>query len=209
MSFNVEVLEQSFSRIKPYSNQFAFKFYQNLFADYPQVRPLFANTDMEVQEKKLMQTLLLILLNLRYPDVWAKFLKDLGERHVHYATVQEHYPMVGATLLKTLEFYLGVEWTLEVKQAWTDAYGEIVNLMLAGASQAKEIPQLKQTQQPSALSSIIQAPAPDSVTTHPLKLKLFPIIYLVASLLALSFLFYYSSLRQDNNSLELNQINRN
>lgn len=156
-----------------------------------------------------MQTLLLILLNLRYPDVWAEFLKDLGERHVHYATVQEHYPMVGATLLKTLEFYLGVEWTPEVKQAWTDAYGEIVNLMLAGASQAKEISQLKQTQQPSALSSIIQAPAPDSVTTHPLKLKLFPIISLVASLLALSFLFYYSSLRQDNNSLELNQINRN
>lgn len=51
MSLNIEVLEQSFERVKPNATQFASSFYENLLTDYPQIRPLFANTTMEDQEK--------------------------------------------------------------------------------------------------------------------------------------------------------------
>jgi hemoglobin-like flavoprotein len=40
--------------------------------------------------------------------------------------------MVGTALLKTLESYLGMDWTPEVKQAWTYGYGAIADLMLEG-----------------------------------------------------------------------------
>jgi len=50
------------------------------------------------------------------------------------ATVWEHYPIVGAALkLKPLKSYLGTDWTPKVKQAWTDAYGVIIGLMLERA----------------------------------------------------------------------------
>jgi hemoglobin-like flavoprotein len=38
--------------------------------------------------------------------------------------------MVGNSLLKALEATLGTAWTLDVQQAWTDAYGVVAQLML-------------------------------------------------------------------------------
>ncbi|MBW4636863.1 MAG: hypothetical protein KME05_01270 [Gloeocapsa sp. UFS-A4-WI-NPMV-4B04] len=139
MSLNVEILEQSFERVKPNATQFASSFYQNLLTDYPQIRPLFANTSMEEQEEKLIMSLVLVVENLRNPDYLTTVLQQLGERHVRYGTMRQHYPIVGAELLKTFEAYLGEEWTPEVKQAWTDAYGAIANIMLDGANHVEEI----------------------------------------------------------------------
>ena len=53
-SLNVKVLEKSFAGIKPYATQFASRFYYNLFTDNPQLEPLFANTNMQEQDKKLI-----------------------------------------------------------------------------------------------------------------------------------------------------------
>jgi Hemoglobin-like flavoprotein len=57
MSLNVELLEQSFDKVKPRANEFAASFYENLFKAHPEVKPLFANTDMGNQEKKLLNSL--------------------------------------------------------------------------------------------------------------------------------------------------------
>jgi hypothetical protein len=48
----VELLESSFEKIKPRADEFAASFYENLFAAHPEVKPLFASTDMEKQQKK-------------------------------------------------------------------------------------------------------------------------------------------------------------
>ena len=78
-----------------------------------------------------MMALVLIINNLRHLAYLKTLLKDLGERHIRYGAIPEYYPMVGAALLKTLESYLGPEWTSEVKQAWTDGYEAVVGMMLA------------------------------------------------------------------------------
>jgi len=138
MSLNVDILEQIFDRIKPQAMDFSNSFYNNLFADYPQVRPLFANTNMVAQRKKLMDSLVLVIDNLRNGDVLEDALKGLGTKHVSYGVIPTHYPMVGGAILKTLESYLGDDWTPEVEKAWTDAYGASANLMLEGAEYSKE-----------------------------------------------------------------------
>jgi hemoglobin-like flavoprotein len=129
---NAKVLEDSFALVKPQAGEFAFSFYNNLFDDYPQLQPLFASTNMEEQEKKLIMSLVLVINNLRNLSYLKTLLKDLGTRHVNYGIVREYYPMVGAALLKTFESYLGAKWTPEVKQAWADGYEAIANLMLEG-----------------------------------------------------------------------------
>lgn len=153
MSLNIEALEQSFEQIKPQATEFASSFYRTLLADYPQLQPLFANTNMEEQEQKLVQTLATVILNLRYPETLAGPMRDLGERHARYGTIQQHYPMVADALLKTFKDYLGDSWTDEVRQAWIDAYQMIVDLMLEGAKQA-ETSTMKPLQpvQPSVVS---------------------------------------------------------
>ena len=138
MSLKVELLEQSFEQVKPQANEFINSFYDNLFTDYPAAKPLFAHTNMVKQKKMLLSSLVMVVENLRNPEVLSESLKGLGARHVKYGALPEHYPLVGNSLLKTFGQYLGPNWTEEVKQAWVDAYGAITALMLEGAEYASE-----------------------------------------------------------------------
>ncbi|MBE9128650.1 MULTISPECIES: globin family protein [unclassified Coleofasciculus] len=142
MPLQVEVLEQSFEQIKLQANDFVVSFYDNLFTAYPEAKPLFANTNMANQQKMLLNSLVLVVDNLRKPDVLSDALKGLGARHVKYGTLPAHYPLVGNALLKTFGDYLGESWTPEVKQAWVDGYGAITTLMLEGAEYPPEVTKL-------------------------------------------------------------------
>jgi hemoglobin-like flavoprotein len=133
MTLNVELLEQSFAAVKASRTDFPKTFYANLFADYPEVESLFANARMEEQGKKLFASLELTIDSLRKPDVLTATLKGLGTRHIKYGVLPKHYPMVGSSLLKSLESALGTDWTAEVKQAWIEAYTAVTQLMLDGS----------------------------------------------------------------------------
>jgi hemoglobin-like flavoprotein len=139
MSLNVELLESSFLQVKDRGTEFANTFYTHLFADYPIVKPLFTNPHMEEQKKKLFQSLVLVVDNLRKPDVLTTALKGLGTRHVKYGVLPEHYPMVGGALLKTFSNCLQEKWTPATEQAWIEAYGAVTELMLVGAEYPAEI----------------------------------------------------------------------
>ncbi len=138
MSLQVELLEQSFEAIKPQANEFVNSFYDNLFTANPEAKPLFKTTDMAEQKKKLLNSLVLVVENLRKPDVLDDALRGLGARHVKYGALPEHYPLVGSALLTTFEQYLKEQWTPEVKQAWVDAYGAISQIMLDGADYSQQ-----------------------------------------------------------------------
>jgi hemoglobin-like flavoprotein len=142
MSLNIEQLEQSFKLVKAYETEFTTQFYRNLFSDYPAIEPLFANTHMSEQGKKLFASLVLVVGVLRQPEALEKALKGLGTRHVKYGVLPEHYPMVGSSLLKAFEAVLVADWTPEVQQAWIGAYGSVTQLMLEGADYPPETLQL-------------------------------------------------------------------
>jgi hemoglobin-like flavoprotein/uncharacterized protein YjbI with pentapeptide repeats len=129
----VELLESSFEKIKPRADEFAASFYENLFAAHPGMKPLFATTDMEKQQKKLLNSLVLVVESLRNPEALGEVLKALGGRHVGYGAIPKYYGPVGEALLTTFEQYLQQDWTPEVKQAWVAAYRAITAQMLKGA----------------------------------------------------------------------------
>jgi hemoglobin-like flavoprotein len=139
MSLNVELLERSFEFVKTHEATFTEKFYDNLLTDYPVLQPLFANTHMAEQGKKLFASLVLVVNSLRQPEVLSTAVKGLGTRHVQYGVLPEHYPMVGGSLLKTFGTVLGADFTPEIQQAWSDAYGAVAELMLVGADYPAEI----------------------------------------------------------------------
>lgn len=129
----IQLLEESFEKIVPRANEFVSSFYNHLFTDYPAAKPLFAHANMARQENMLLESLVFVVENLRQPGTLTNALKGLGARHVKYGALPEHYPLVGNTLLKTFEQYLGPDWTAETKQAWVEAYGLITEVMLEGA----------------------------------------------------------------------------
>lgn len=47
MPLKTDLLQTSFTLLKDQKSEFSVLFYQNLFADYPEVKSLFAHTNME------------------------------------------------------------------------------------------------------------------------------------------------------------------
>ena len=162
MSLNVEILEQSFDKVKPRAHEFAASFYENLFQLYPEVQPLFANTDMGNQEKKLLNSLVLVVENLRNPEALGPVLNALGGRHVSYGAIPKYYGPVGEALLLTFEQYLAEDWTPEVKKAWLNAYKAIATLMLKGAG----------VDAPTKVKSEIAANSKQQAATQPIEQKI-------------------------------------
>jgi hemoglobin-like flavoprotein len=61
----------------------------------------------------------------------------MGARHAGYGALPAHYDVVGAVLLSTFEQVLGSDFTPEVRQGWTEAYGAVSSLMQTGATTAR------------------------------------------------------------------------
>src|SRR5260370_29816675 len=107
---------------------------ERLITRDPQTRAFFASTDMKKQRQKLLGALVLVIQNLRKPEVLTNALKGLGERHVHYGVLPEHYPIVGAILLETFSDFLGDRWTSEDQDAGGAAYETVCSIMRVRAS---------------------------------------------------------------------------
>ena len=136
----VKLVQQSFSKIIPISDQAAVIFYDRLFEIAPQVKSMFPS-DMTEQRGKLMATLSAVVNGLNNLSSILPAVSALAKRHVAYGARAEHYPVVGAALLWTLERGLGDSWTPDVANAWRAAYGTLSGFMIAeayGSPQAAE-----------------------------------------------------------------------
>jgi nitric oxide dioxygenase len=128
----VALVQQSFIKVAPISEQAAVLFYDRLFEIAPQVRAMFPS-EMKEQRKKLMTTLAVVVNGLGNIESVLPAASALAKRHVTYGARAEHYPVVGTALLWTLEKGLGDAWTPEVASAWTAAYGTLSGFMISEA----------------------------------------------------------------------------
>jgi hemoglobin-like flavoprotein len=128
----INLVQESFAKVVPISEQAAVIFYDRLFEVAPTVKAMFP-TDMKEQRKKLMATLAVVVNGLSNLESVLPAASALAKRHVSYGAKPEHYPVVGGALLWTLEKGLGVAWTPEVAAAWTAAYGTLSGFMISEA----------------------------------------------------------------------------
>jgi len=128
----VRLVQESFAKVAPIADQAASMFYDRLFATAPQVRAMFP-ADMAEQQRKLMATLTIVVNGLSNLESILPAASSLATRHVAYGARPEHYPVVGAALLWTLEQGLGKEWNEEVADAWTAAYAMLSDFMIKQA----------------------------------------------------------------------------
>ena len=136
----INLVQESFAKVAPISEQAAILFYDRLFEVAPAVKVMFP-ADMKEQRKKLMTTLAVVVNGLSNLESVLPAASALAKRHVNYGAKPEHYPVVGGALLWTLEKGLGEAWTPDVADAWTAAYGTLSSYMISeayGGTQAAE-----------------------------------------------------------------------
>ena len=128
----VKLVQDSFAKVAPISETAAVLFYDRLFGIAPQVKAMFP-ADMTEQRRKLMMMLAAVVKGLGDLTSILPAASALATRHVSYGAKAEHYPVVGAALLWTLEKGLGDGWTPDVAAAWTTAYGTLSGYMISEA----------------------------------------------------------------------------
>jgi hemoglobin-like flavoprotein len=128
----VALVQDSFAKVAPISEQAAQMFYGRLFEIAPQVQPLF-HGDMAEQRKKLMATLAVVVNGLSNLPTILPAASMLAKKHVGHGVDAQHYASVGQALLWTLERGLGPAWTPATSAAWTDAYTTLSGFMIKEA----------------------------------------------------------------------------
>jgi hemoglobin-like flavoprotein len=78
-----------------------------------------------------MATLAAVIASAERGDNLVPTLQKLGAKHYRYGAKPEHYPLVGSVLLETFYEYLGPNFTIEMQDAWNQAYELISEQMIA------------------------------------------------------------------------------
>ena len=151
---DIALLENSFALLAGSADALVARFYEELFARYPAVKPMFAGADMAQQRKKLLAALKLVVNSLRKPDQLAEALTELGRKHHHYGAQPEHYGAVAETLLDVMAEFAGDAWTDEVERAWSSALNQVAEVMIeAGHKEAEMATSRKAVQESIAQAS--------------------------------------------------------
>ncbi|HEY0330037.1 MAG TPA: globin family protein [Rhodopseudomonas sp.] len=129
---DIALVQDSFSKVAPISEQAAALFYGRLFEIAPDVKPMFKG-DIREQGRKLMATLAVVVGGLTDLNSVLPAASRLAKHHVGYGVKAAHYGFVGAALLWTLEQGLGEAWNPELASAWTSAYATLSGYMIAEA----------------------------------------------------------------------------
>ena len=123
-------VESSFGKLAPISATAGALFYLRLFELDPGLRPMFTG-DLNVQSRKLMAMITLMVDNLHQFAVLLPQVQALGRDHVGYGVQPAHYDTVGEALLWTLRTGLEEQFTTEDEEAWAAAYAMIADAMQA------------------------------------------------------------------------------
>ena len=135
----ITLVQESFQKVAPIADTAAAIFYNRLFVLDPDVRAMFTG-DMARQGRKLMTTLGVAVNGLSRPDEIHGKLEALGRRHQSYGVEPQHYETVGVALLWTLRKALDTDFTPEVRNAWSAAYGLVSQTMIAASERSPSMP---------------------------------------------------------------------
>ncbi|WP_455922285.1 NO-inducible flavohemoprotein [Pseudomonas putida] len=113
-------------------------FYRTLLDENPGVRPLFnqANQASGDQPRALANGVLMYARHIDELDQLGGLLARIINKHVALQIQAEHYPIVGACLLRAIETVLGSEIaTPQVLSAWGNAYQQLADILIAAEAE--------------------------------------------------------------------------
>lgn len=109
-------------------------FYRTMLGNYPEVRPLFNQTNQSTgrQPRALAGAVLQYAKHIDHLDqLDSHLVETIVNKHVALQILPEHYPIVGTCLLQAMRDVLGTEVaTDEVIEAWGAAYQQLADILI-------------------------------------------------------------------------------
>jgi len=116
--------------LKEHGEAITKEMYKIMFTNHPEVEVLFENAEPN-QHKKLAKAVYAYAVNIDQLDKLSKGIEAMVSTHVRTKVKPEHYPIVGASLLQAIRNVLGEAATLEIMDAWAEAYQFLADILIA------------------------------------------------------------------------------
>lgn len=134
MKLNVEekrIIKLSFTQLLNKQVDIAACFYNNLFDMAPLIKPLF-KSDRSVIERHFYDLLSLAVSQIEYFEDLQPVLFELGKRHKKYGAEHQHFAVVKAALILSIQYELKGQCNAALTIAWTKYIDNVSDAMIAG-----------------------------------------------------------------------------
>lgn len=147
---------KSWSVMKKNASELGLKFFLRVFEIAPAAKKLFSflrdSDDVPLDKNPKLKAHALTVfsmtcesaVNLRKAGkatVKDSNLKDMGETHFKYGVVDEHFEVVRFALLETIKEAVPEIWSEEMKEAWKEAYDQLVAAIKEQMKPPAQVPQ--------------------------------------------------------------------
>jgi hemoglobin-like flavoprotein len=123
-----QLIRDSLIQVRPLADHIAESFYAHMFEIAPHLKKLFTG-NMKTQGAMLMTSLELAVSSLDDMESILPSVQALGERHMSYGVKKEYYPYAKESFLWALEKHLQGEFTPPLKNAWSEAFDTLIEVM--------------------------------------------------------------------------------
>ena len=129
----VQIIKATVPALQLYANDITSHFYPLLFAQHPEVLPYFNQTNQGkgTQPKALANAVIAYGANIDALGNLSEAVSKIVQKHVALGILPEQYDAVGSCLIQAIKAVLGDAATDEVIDAWTKAYGQLANILIA------------------------------------------------------------------------------
>lgn len=131
MSADARLLRETLELTLAADDSFPKRFYDRLFAQHPEVIPMFYRNRPGAQRKLFAQKLVMIVDHVEDPEWLARELYEVAASHAKYGVTPDMYAWVGEALIETLGEACAADWSPAAEQAWKSGYARIVQAVLA------------------------------------------------------------------------------
>jgi len=116
------------------------RFYKRMFEAHPELKNVFnmAHQEQGQQQQALARAVYAYAENIEDPGSLAAVLQNIANKHASLGVRAEQYPIVGEHLLGAIKEVLGSAATDEIISAWTQAYGNLADILIGMESDLYE-----------------------------------------------------------------------
>lgn len=125
-----EIIKSTAPVLKEHGEAITQEMYKIMFNNHPEVQSLFKDQAID-QHKKLANAVYAYAANIDHLDKLGKGIETMVNAHVKTNVQPEHYPIVGASLLKAIKKVLGDAATDDIMNAWEEAYNFLANVLIS------------------------------------------------------------------------------
>jgi len=107
-------------------------FYNRMFRENPELKHIFNMSNQHTGRQKvaLFEAILAYAKNIDNLSALKSAVERIANKHTSFHIQAHHYDIVGLHLIETFRELLGADFTPEIEDAWTTAYGVLADIFI-------------------------------------------------------------------------------